>query len=275
MGKAWDDAVSLIGSNFGLLATILGLFYFLPTFAVALFFPELNNPEMAAAPPGADPDVALEAMMAGFQEIYARSWPFLLVTTLLQYVGAICVFALFPIEGNPTVGEALQKGLRGAPSYLATQLIVAIGAAIVFGIPIGIAFAISPVVGALLILPLVIAIIYVTIKLTLVPAVIGVEGELNPVTAIKRGWALTKGNSLRIFFFLVVLFLVAGLITIVVTGALTVVLAMAGGTAANIGIGFISSLSNAAIGGLFLVVIAAIHRQLSGHGTPSETETFE
>lgn len=275
MGKAWDDAVGLIGSNFGLLATILGLFYFLPSFAVALFFPELNNPDIAQPPPGADPDVAMEAMMASFQEMYARSWPFLLVTTLLQYVGAICVFALFPLDGNPTVGEALQKGLRGTPSYLATQIIVVLAAAVIVGVPLGIAFAISPIFGALLILPVAIALIYVTVKLTLVPAVIGTEGELNPIAAMKRAWALTKGNSLRIFFFLLVLFLVIGLISVVVTGTLTVVLAMAGGTVANIGIGFVSSLMTAAMGGIFLVVLAAIHRQLSGHGTPTATETFE
>ena len=275
MGKAWSDAVELTMNNLGLLATILGLFYFLPAFAFAILFPEIANAEPPQPPPGADPEVVMENMREFFINVYAQSWPFLLISTLLQYVGAIAVLALLRPEGNPTVGEALKIGFLGTPTYLATGILTGIAAALVVGIPLGLGFAISPILGVLLIIPALIALVYISVKLVLVPAVIGMEGKLNPIEVIKDSWKATKGNSLRIFAFLIVLAIVAGLILLIATTVLTTVFVLMGDTMAMIGGGFVSSLMGAVFGGLFLVVIGAIYRQLTSGAAPKQVETFE
>ncbi len=275
MGKAWNDAAALLQANFGLIATILGLYYFLPSFAIALLFPEIANPAPPEIPPGTDPEVALAAISAFIEEQYAQSWPFLLAITLAQYIGTVSVLALFPNQGSATVGDAMKSGFVGTPSYLATQLIFVIAASLAVGLIGGLMLALSPFAGIPVIVLMMVGVAYVAVKLTLVPAVIAMEGELNPIKAMKRSWALTKGNSVLIFFFLLVLFIVMGLIALVATMLVTVVFAAIGGTVAQIGTGFVESLINAVTGGVFLIVLASIYRQLASPGGSGELDVFD
>lgn len=275
MGKAWSDATGLIGSNFGLLTTIVGLFYFLPSFAITLLVPEVANPTPPPAPGGSDPEAAFRAMMETLQEQYATGWPYFLATTLAAYVGSVAVLALFAERGNPTVGDALKAGFRGAPIYLATQLIFGLAIGLVGGLLVTGAVLISPFLGILVGIIVLVAAVYASIKLILIPAIIGIEGDLNPISVMKRSWALTKGNSLLIFVFLFVLLIVVGLVSLVVTLVLTTILAAFGEPVASIGAGFVSSLSSAIVGGLFLCVVAAIHRQLAPGASKADLETFD
>lgn len=275
MGKAWDDTTGLLRDNFGLLAAILGLFYFLPQAIVALLAPEIANPEPVTPPPGTDPKVVMEAMTAAYQEQIARSWPYWLAITLIQYVGAISVLALFAQGGNPTVGQALASGVKGTPSYIATQLIFVLGASLIIGIPLGIALALVPLVGVLLVLVMIPLVIYGAVKFLLVPAVIAMERELNPVAAMRRSWRLTKGNSLMIFLYLAVLMIVLSLIALVATMIIGTIFALFGEPIATIGTGLIQALVSAVLGGIFLLAIASIQRQLSGVTRESKAAAFE
>jgi hypothetical protein len=98
---------------------------------------------------------------------------------------------------------------------------------------------------------------------------------MNPVTALSRSWALTKGNSLRLFLFYCLLFVALIVIAIVLGIVLGIIGAIAGDGAALM----ISGLSNAIINliglTIFLAVLAAAHRQLSGASTGNVVETFE
>ncbi|KPP88937.1 hypothetical protein SAMN04515621_2789 [Erythrobacter sp. HL-111] len=274
MGKAWNDAMALLSANFGVIATVVGLFYFLPQFAVAILAPGTMEQGEVDLPDDATPEMVIEAMSAAFQEAYTENWPFLLLTVLLGYVGALAVLALLRRGGNPTVGEALRAGAIGTPSYFATQILFAIGAGLVFGLPVALVAAVAPIGAAFLALLLLVVLVYAAFKLILVPAVIGIESELNPFAVIARSWRLTKGNTLRIFVFLVLLFIVITLITVIVTLVFTLVFSAMGDEVERIGNGFVGALANAATGAIFLTVLAAIHRQLSGDGE-RVAETFE
>lgn len=275
MGKAWDDTTMLLRDNFGLVASILGLFYFLPQAIIALLVPEIANFEPESPPPGTDPKIMIEAMQAAYLEHFSQAWPYLLVVTLLQYAGTIAVLALFRRGSSHTVGQALATGVKGAPVYIATVLILALGFALGAGIPLGIAFAVLPVLGVLLMFVALAAIFYVSVKLLLVPAVIAMEGEFNPIAAMKRSWRLTKGNSLRIFVFLLVLLVVLTLIALVASLVLGLVFALFGEPVASIGTGLVSALAGAITGGIFLLALAAIQRQLTGTSASDATEAFE
>lgn len=275
MGKAWSDGTALLSSNIGLVATVVGLFYFLPTFAIAILFPEIANPAMPEQPPGGDPTAAFEAMVAAMQEQYLRSWPFLLFTIIAQYIGALSVLALFRDRNSPTVGEALGTGFKGAPTYFATQILLGLGLGLAAALLGAGAFAVSPILGFVVVFVLILVAAYASIKLILVPAIIAIEGELNPITVMRQSWAMTKRNSLMIFLFLVVLTVTIGLLALIVGLVFGLVFSAMGEPVASIGSGFVDAVVNAVIGAIFLAVLAGIYRQLSGNDDKAAAATFE
>lgn len=276
MGKAWTQATGLIGANRDTIGAIAGLFFFLPTFAIGLFVPELANPTPPAAPAGADPDAAMQAMMDQMSAIYADNWPLILLISVVQFIGSMGLFALLTDRGNPTVGEALATGVKSIPSYIAAQFLSALGAGLALGLPLGLAIALAPsVVVGLGVVMILVLIVYIMVKLSLVAPVIAIEGERNPVAAILRSWRLTKGNSLRIFIFIALLMVVIGIVATLVSGILALIFAAFGDTIAAIGGGIVGALINALVTVIFLVVTVAIHRQLTGASPERVAAAFE
>ncbi len=276
MGKAWTQATDMIGSNRDTISAIGGLFFFLPSFAASLFVPALANPPQAAGPSGADPDAAMQALMTQMSATYADNWPLLLVIAIVQFIGSMSLFALLTDRDNPTVGEALGTGIKGIPSYLAAQLISALGAGLAIGLPIGLIAAVAPpAVATLAVVIAIPVIIYFVIKFSLIAPAIAIEGERNPIAAIKRSWLLTKGNSLRILLFLFLLIFTIGIIATLVSGVIGLVLSAMGEPVATIGINATSALVNALVTVILLVVTVAIHRQLAEPSAEGLAETFE
>ena len=134
MGKAWTDAVGMIGSNRDTLLAIAGLFFFLPSLALALIVPEAMQPAPVEAPPGTDPQIVMNAAVEALKQHYIDNWPFFLAIILAQYVGTLSLLALLIDHKRPTVGEALQIGFKSTPSYIATTLLMALMAALVIGL---------------------------------------------------------------------------------------------------------------------------------------------
>ncbi|MDC8754418.1 glycerophosphoryl diester phosphodiesterase membrane domain-containing protein [Erythrobacter sp. sf7] len=276
MGKAWTQTTALIGANKDTISAIAGLFIFLPSFAAALFVPEIANPPQPAPQPGADPQVAMQATLDQLTAMYADNWALFLAITIAGFVGSMSLLALLTDRGNPTVGEALGKGLKSIPSYIAAQILCGLAAGLVIGLPLGLVGAFAPpAVTVLVSLLLVVLAIYLVIKFSLIAPVIAIDEVRNPFTAIARSWQLTKGNSLRIFAFLVLLFVVIVIIGALVQGVLTLILSAFGGSVASIGTGIVGALVNAVVTVIFLVVIAAVHRQLAGASPERLAETFE
>ncbi len=276
MGTAWVQATGLIGANRDTIGAIAGLFFFLPSMASALLVPELSGTSQPAPPPGADPQVVMQAMMDQMSAVYAANWPLLLAVTAVQFFGSMSLFALLTDRGNPTVGEALGTGLRSIPSYLAAQVLAVIAASLVIGIPLGVVSAMGgAAVAVLAVLVALVLIVYAAIKLSLVAPVIAIEGVRNPLTAIGRSWQLTKGNSLRILLFIALLMVVIVIISALVSGIIGLVLAAIGGAAATIGNAIVGAILNALLTVVFLVVTVAIHRQLAPTAPEAEAQIFE
>jgi hypothetical protein len=275
MGKAWTQATALIGANKDTISAIAGLFFFLPAFAAALFVPEMVNPEPVAAPSD-DPQAAMQMAIDQMSALYMRNWPLFLAITIAQFLGSLSLLALLGDRGNPTVGEALGKGLRSFVSYLAAQFLSALAAGFAIGLPLGLIAAFAPpAVTVMAGFVLIVLAIYLFVKFSLIAPVVAIEEVRNPLAAIARSWRLTKGNSLRIFLFLFLLLVTIGIISALVSGILTLVLSAFGGAVASIGGGLVNALVNTVVSVIFLVVIAAIHRQLAGASPERLAETFE
>lgn len=174
------------------------------------------------------------------------------------------------------MGQAIGFGFRGLLPYIGAALLQGVIFMLALAVPLGIAFATgSGVVIALVGLLAVVAAIYLYTKFSLTTPVIGLEKEFNPLKAIARSWKLTKGNSLRLWLFYFLLILAFMVLSLVIGMIVGLVFGLMGASVALVGNGLVSSLINAAFVCLFLAVLAAAHRQLSG-GSPEEIgETFE
>ncbi len=271
MGKAWNDAVALLSANRDVVLVVAGVFFFLPSAIATLAMPQPAEIEAMAAAGQPDPEALLSAMMAYYGEVW---WMFVLAG-LVQAVGALCVLALLTDRSRPTVGEALGFGAKALIPYIATQLLVSLLVAAVIGVLIGIGALISVAVAALLGVVGAVLAIYVWIKLSLATAVIGIEKQLNPIIALQRSWGLTKGNSLLLFAF----YLLLGIVMIVISLIAGMVFAAFGFMGEQIGL-FASAIGGALISmgitAVMLAVLASLHRQLSGGSATGELrETFD
>jgi hypothetical protein len=277
MGKAWTQTTALIGANKDTISAIAGLFFFLPTFAAALLLPDTSTTiPISGQRQGGDPEVAMQQAIDQISALYADNWPVLLAISIAGFIGSLSLLALLTDKGRPTVGEALGQGIRSIPTYIAAQIISALAAGVVVGLPLGLMAALAPpALTATAGLALIVLVIYLFVKFSLIAPVIAIDQERNPIAAMTRSWRLTKGNSVRIFAFIVLLFAVIVIIGALVQGVLTLILSAIGGQVEAIGVALVSALVNTVMTVIFLVVIASIHRQLSG-GTPEKiAEAFE
>ena len=121
-----------------------------------------------------------------------------------------------------------------------------------------------------------VVVVYAGIKTSLVAPVVAVEGERNPVAALKRSWLLTKGNSLRIAIFDLLVFVAFMVVISVVVAVIGIVASLIGGPHAGEVTGaVVSSALNAVMALYFVAIIAATHRQLAGPGMDAISTTFD
>jgi ABC-type Fe3+ transport system permease subunit len=120
-----------------------------------------------------------------------------------------------------------------------------------------------------------VALIYVTIKMSMVAPVIAIEKSYNPIRVIGRSWRLTKGNSLRLFLFfllIAIVYLVVSMLVGVVTGLL---MFMLGEEAFKVANAIANGLLSTVIAVVFVAVLAAAHKQLAGDAPRPVSHTFE
>lgn len=270
METAWDETVSLLKGNLGLLATVAGLLVFLPAVAIGLFFPQ----ETVVTEPEGDPSLeqVIEVMMAQFSEI---GW-IMVITTILSGFASLAMMALLRRNASPTVGQAMSEAMRMLPTYLGTiilQMFIIFGIAfLLVGLPYQQQAPGWMLLGLLLLIPLW---LYVFVKFSVSVAAIVIDGVRNPVEAIRRSWMLTKGNSFRIFLFFLLIGIAAVVILAVLSWIVSTVLALAPTSIAAVGTALFDGAINlaAAIFGVALTV--AIHAQLKRLREPPKPAPVE
>jgi hypothetical protein len=271
MGAAWNEAMRLISGNRQVIAIVAGVFFFLPYFAFSLLLMNQMSALEASQAANPDPEGAGRAVM-GF---YGDIWWIVLLLTVVGAIGMIGLLTLLTDRSRPTVGEALKAGLRLFLTYIGAQLLISFLFGLLLLIPIAIGAGVSVAAGVLVGLVAAIAFAYLFTKLLLTPAVIAIERQANPIAALGRSWRLTKGNSVRIFLFLFLLFLALAVIGAVISGIVGLIFALGGPETALIGQAIVGSLINAIFYVIFLGLLAAIYRQLAGTTAAGVRETFE
>lgn len=272
MSAAWNEATRMMAANRDVLLVIAGVFFFLPYVVFMLMFTN----EMAAIEGGAqganpDPEAMGEAMMA----FYGSIWWMILLMAVIQGIGMLGLLALLSDRARPTVGEALGIGLKLLLPYLGAQILLSAVYGLLVLVPFAVGAGTSVAIGVVLGIVAFVLLFYLFTKFLLVSPVIAIERVANPIAALGRSWRLTKGNSLRLFGFVVLLLLALVVVGGVVSMVLGLVLALAGDEVSRIGNAIVSGLVNGVFYVVFLAVLAAMHRQLSGGSPETVSETFD
>lgn len=271
MSAAWNEALRLISANRQVITIVAGVFFFLPYLAFMLLFMNQMNALEAAQASNPDPD----AMGAAMMTFYGDVWWVILLFMVIQGVGMLGLLTLLTDRSRPTVGAALASGARLFLPYFGAQLLMGVVFGLLLLVPIAVGAGASAAAGVVLGIAAVIAFVYLFVKFLLTPAVIAIERQANPISALSRSWQLTKGNSLRIFLFIFLLFVAVMIVGGVFSMILGLLFALAGAEAAVIGQALVSGLVNAVFYVIFLGVIAAIYRQLAGTSGEALHETFD
>lgn len=261
MGQAWNDALSLLRGNQQVVLIVAGVFFFLPNLALSLLMPQT----MAQAETRVAGEADMNAVIQQAIGVYGDVWWQLVIVSLLSAIGMLGLLALLTDHNRPTVGEALKAGVIYLLPYIGTQLLIGLIIGLMIMIPVAASVAAGVGAGALLGILAVVAVIYIYTKFSLASPVIVIEDTMNPVRALGRSWALTKGNSVRLFLFYLLIFVVF-FVVMMVLGIVGAALGLIAGEDVNI---IINGLIGAAVnmGGVtvYLAVLAAVHRQLSGN----------
>lgn len=272
LGRAWNEAMALLSANRDVVLIVAAVFFFLPNVISTLMLPSQEALVMQLEALGEQPEP--DELMAILGSYFGQSWWIYLLFALVQAAGVMGLLALLTDTSRPTVGEALSFGLKALAPYLVAQILSGI---VMIGVPlllVGIGGLVSIALAALLAFVGIGLAIYIWIKFSLVSPVIAIEKVMNPVTALSRSWRLSKGNSLRLlafYFLLVICVMVLWLVVSMVLSLFTIMGEEIGLFAMAIGGGLMSMVFTT----VMLLVLVAVHRQLSGRGGEPLGETFE
>ncbi|MBT2132936.1 glycerophosphoryl diester phosphodiesterase membrane domain-containing protein [Croceibacterium sp. LX-88] len=276
MGRAWNDAVALLQANRDVVLIVGAAFFFLPSLALMLLSPDYAAlaSGAAVAPQPTDPSDAFDLALKQAGEVFDQIKWFLLASAIVQGIGMLGLLALLTDRARPTVGEALLIGAKCLIPYILAQILLSLVVALLLVIPVlagtsgGAALAVLFGLGAL------VAFCYLMTKFSLVAPVIAIERVTNPLVALQRSWRLTKGNSVRLFAFYVLLLIAVMVISTVVGLFAGLFTALGGQTVGLIVSGLVNALFGMIVTVLFLAVLAGTHKQLA-RPTQAVSEIFE
>ena len=274
--RAWLDAMAAVRANRQVLVAVAGVFFLLPALLSTVFLTEAQTQLMAAL--GKPEEV--ERL---FMENAGLFLGFGIGGLLIQGVGYLAVMALLNDRVRPTVGEAIVIALRALPTLVGVMLVTFFGLTMLSGLAglvIGGLIALVAGTGAATVVTTIVlvgAMLYLSIKLSLVMPVVVNEGTGNPIAAMTRSWRLTRHNSLRLLGFFVLLMIGYVAIAFMATLALIgpVALLAGQGQALTLFTGVVSGAISAVSSVILIAVLAYIHRQLAGPSAEAIVQTFE
>lgn len=253
---AWRQASAAVKHNRDVLLAIAGVCFLLPSLVLELLFPQ---PEPTA---GMDE----QAMMQLASNYYISLLPVLIPVLILQALGTLSLVELLTDRSRPTVGEAMKTGARSIVTYLLAQLTLGLGVGIVGGLIL----AVFSLMGAPTLAGLGMAVVFalaavLLVRTSVAAPVIVADRVRNPIEALRRAFAVTRGHGLRLFVFYL-LVLVAFVVLAIVLGMVVGIPANLLGSpeTARVIAAIVSSTVNALMALYFVALIVAVHRQLAG-----------
>ncbi len=228
----WADVTALLRSHASLIATVAGVFIFLPGLLAGYFLPQ---------PEGAE---SFERLGQLWGEYLDANWHWLLLNALVGMIGSIAILLLIFARGI-SVGGAIAAAVALLPSYFIASFLSSL--AIGFGLLI-----------------LIVPGLYLLGRLGPLNAVVVAETHRNPIAALRRCWGLTSGHGWAVFGLIFIVALAAAIVVGIGTTLSGILLVLiAGQDIGQLLILIVRTAGNAAMTTLLLVLTAAIYRRLS------------
>ncbi|HET9639686.1 MAG TPA: hypothetical protein VFP12_10800 [Allosphingosinicella sp.] len=237
----WADTAALLRSHSSLIATVAGVFLFLPGLLVAHFLPQ---PE----------PVELDRIGQLWIDYLGANWPWLLLNSLISMIGSIAILLLI-FARDISVGGAIRAALALLPGYFIASLLGSFA--------IGIGFVLLIVPG-----------LYLLGRLGPLNSVVVAEAHRNPIAAIRRCFELTRGHGWAILGLILIVAFAAAIAVGVASTLIGILLVLvAGQDIGQLLVLIVRTAGNAAMMTLLLVLNAAIYRQLSaGRSAPAAAD---
>jgi len=266
MGMAWTQATGLISANRDLVSSLAGIFLFIPFFVLIL---ALFGSDFDLGASGSEPNP--ERIAEQLNALLLANWWAMLLVALGQLAGGVAILALLGDRSRPTVSEVLKRVPRLLLPMLGAQVLIGITTQLP-SLLAGLLPDTAAALASFIILPVT---LYLTVKFSLASAVIVLGHRLNPITAMRESWRLTKANSFRIFaffFLLIMLALVIGLILSMIVG---LVLAALGERGAMIGNAAFAALLMTTFYTLSYALTVSVYRQLTESVPQADIDLFD
>jgi hypothetical protein len=196
VSDAWDETRQIIRKESRLMAAVALALLFLPGVIVSVVNPTLSPTD--------------------FNIKDASTW-LLFVGALIGLIGQLAIIRL-TLTPRTSVSEAIVHGAQRLPFYFAATLLW------VAPLVIGFFLIAGPMVddpetasgGALLAgCVLLVALLYLMVRMLLASAVASAE-RVGPIEILRRGWAISRGNWWRLFGFIVLFGIAAGVFLLAV-----------------------------------------------------------
>ncbi len=264
----WDQVRQWLGRHVQAFIALAGVFFLLPQLVLSFFGPAIVPPVIDQNNP--DITVLFEQMQAAFAPLI----PWFIVLTIVQMAGQLAIIAVVSTRKGASVGEAIGTGFKLAGYLILAQLVLGLALGLVlmiFGLIAGVAAAVFVALGFLVFLAIFVVAIYLLVRFSLVSAVLVTEEARWPIPLLRRSWELTKGNTLPIFGFYLIIFIVFLVISIVASLIFGLVLTPMGAAGVSI-LAVVTGAISAAGTAIFALLPVAVWYQLAGN--PSTPEVF-
>lgn len=268
LGAAWNEATAMMSANKELLLVLGGIFFLVPALLVAAIVPAVPQMPIATSED-------FERLVEAALEIFYEWWEVYAIVLLVQMLGYLSIIALLRDVSRPSVGQAISDGAAALLPALLSYILFVAGVSLLLTLLSVLTELTSGWIGIITVPLMLIAMIYLPIKASMAAPVIAVDKVRNPLMVLSRSWKLTKGNSLRIFAFFVLIAVVYFVLSILLGFLMQLVAALLGPDVGSLILGVISGIVSAIGAIVMIAAIAAVHRQLSGSDDKRVSQTFE
>jgi membrane-anchored glycerophosphoryl diester phosphodiesterase (GDPDase) len=285
IGRVFGTAWAMLRQRFWLLLGMFAVFFaiqFVGSMVLGIVVAIMGVAGAASIGAGLEDPAAITGMGVGFILFMVLFYGAYLVLVLAQQAAMVTLAS--PLE-EASFGSAMGRGFKSALPFFVITLILGVGyvviggglAALVAVVGLG-SETVGALLGAVLLLLFLPVIVYLGCRMAVLIPVVAVDQVFNPLAAIRRSWAVTRGRALGIFLAI----LVYGLLTLVVLGlpfGLIFTTALSGDPAS--GLPLLLLLLPFVFLPVFVVYtmfassfIAALHNEVTGGGSERLEEVF-
>ena len=238
--EVWADTVRMLRTNASLLLALAGAFLFLPALLLGYFVPQPAGAETA------------DQMIRDMQAYMIDNWHWIMLSNILNMIGAIAIYLLLFERQGRTVGGAIAAALPILPFYFILSFLTTL--AILFGL-------------ILLVIPG----IYLLGRLVVSGATMVAEGHRNPLRAVGRSWVLSKGRGWAVAGLVMLVGIAGYALTAAITAVLGSVFILIGGQE-GLG-GLLVLILTAALSAVFSLVMIVLFAAAYGRLTALQAES--